>query len=107
MDQRNSVLHQLEPDEILLGRQRMRNTVIREIRQGKDTLMTKDEEALFAVRVEELENWTLDKLNTWYSRAVAARQLCQIRNDLCMSQERQLMRTWLNKHDENDNGSRK
>ena len=106
-DQRNSVLHQLEPDEILLGRQRMRSTVIREIRQGKDTLMTKDEEALFAVRVEELENWTLDKLNTWYSRVVAARQLCQIRNDLCMSQERQLMRAWLNKHDENDNGSRK
>ena len=70
--------------------------------------MTKDEEALFAVREDELEqDWTLDKLNTWYSRAVSARQLCQIRNDLCMSQERQLMSAWLNKYDENDNKSRK
>ena len=94
-DHWNGILHQHAPDKILLGTQAIQNTIKREMDIGIDPLMTKDEKALFKIKAKDTEEWELDQMYTWYSRVVSARKLCLIRNDLCMRQERNLMRNWL------------
>ena len=83
-DQRNAILFQVTPDEDLLGITKMKHTIRRELDQGMDVLMSPDERALFSVDIDEVQEWTLDRTNTWYSRVVAARQLSAARKELHM-----------------------
>ena len=95
-DQRNAILFQVTPDEDLLGITKMKHTIRRELDQGRDVLMSPDERALFSVDIDEVQEWTLDRMNTWYSRVVAARQLSAARNEIHMTSERRGMARWLN-----------
>ena len=63
--------------------------------QGIDALMSRDEKALFSIKWEDINNWDMNTMNIWYSRVVAARQLCQARDRQSMQNERRLMRQWL------------
>ena len=94
-DQRNAVLFNIQPDEELLGIAKMKQTIERELNQGSDTLMTPDEKALFSVEMDNIKEWSLDRMNVWYSRVIAARQLSSARNEIHMASERRLMSRWL------------
>ena len=94
-DQRNAVLFNIQPDEKLLGIAKMKQTIERELNQGSDTLMTPDEKVLFSVEMDNIKEWSLDRMNVWYSRVIAARQLSSARNEIHMASERRLMSRWL------------
>ena len=54
-DHRNQCLHKLNPDEVLLGIQKVKTAIQWEMQHGPDVLMTEDERALFKVKPMDME----------------------------------------------------
>ena len=96
-DHRNQALHRLENNDTLLGWETTKAEVREELETGVDPLMTRDKKALFTLKTDELQEWTLDKAQVWLSSVQAARKACITRNQLYMGQERRLMMKWLGK----------
>lgn len=101
-DHRNRVLNDDEGDEDLLGITSLHEEIIETFNTPRPYFLPQDDIALFTPTLAELLSRTVQMKKAWLEKAKAAISLSEHRHFSFMTQERTLIRNWLQQNNNDD-----
>lgn len=100
-DHRNEFLHGKHLDKQLLGLDIIDASIRMEYEHGRTPLMTSDERSLFNLSLDNILTLEPQRRRAWLDKVESARELCILRDDSFMTQERASMARWLTQNESN------